>query len=149
MGAWGGGLYDSDFARDLKATIKGMLRAPLSDDEVLRELWTSYGKDAAESDAQVSGEKVAVDPDGLARQRHAGVDDAMHRVVRNNAHASRDVTDLPAHILRRCRTMRPGGDEDGNGVGAHAGSHQAIDNGGHKRRGARRPRCVVHGNGRA
>ena len=36
MGAWGGGLYDSDFALDLKGgTSKGVLRAPLSDDEVL------------------------------------------------------------------------------------------------------------------
>ena len=38
MGAWGGGLYDSDFARDLKGAIKGIWRAPLSDDEILAEL---------------------------------------------------------------------------------------------------------------
>ena len=38
MGAWGGGLYDSDFARDLKALIKGIWRAPLSDDEILAEI---------------------------------------------------------------------------------------------------------------
>ena len=30
--AWGGGLYDSDFALDLKATIKGVLRALLGED---------------------------------------------------------------------------------------------------------------------
>ncbi len=38
MGAWGGGLYDSDFARDLKGLIKGIWRAPLSDDEILAEI---------------------------------------------------------------------------------------------------------------
>lgn len=51
MGAWGGGLYDGDYALDLKATIKGVLRAPLSDDEVLAELWTSCGERAVEADA--------------------------------------------------------------------------------------------------
>ena len=38
MGAWGGGLYDSDFARDLKGMIRGIWRAPLSDDEILAEI---------------------------------------------------------------------------------------------------------------
>jgi hypothetical protein len=51
MGAWGGGLYDSDFALDLKGTIKGVLRAPLSDDEVLAEIWASHGASAVEADA--------------------------------------------------------------------------------------------------
>jgi len=51
MGAWGGGLYDGDFALDLKGTIKAVLRAPLSDDEMLAELWTSLGKGAGEMDA--------------------------------------------------------------------------------------------------
>ena len=51
MGAWGGGLYDGDYALDLKATIKGVLRAPMSDDEVLAELWTSYGERAGDADA--------------------------------------------------------------------------------------------------
>jgi hypothetical protein len=51
MGAWGGGLYDGDFALDLKGTIKAVLRAPLSDDEVLAELWTSLGKGAGDMDA--------------------------------------------------------------------------------------------------
>jgi len=51
MGAWGGGLYDSDFARDLKGTITGVLRAPLSDDEVLAEIWATHGKAAVEADA--------------------------------------------------------------------------------------------------
>jgi hypothetical protein len=51
MGAWGGGLYDSDYALDLKATIKGVLRAPLSDDEVLAEIWASHGEGAMEADA--------------------------------------------------------------------------------------------------
>lgn len=40
MGAWGGGLYDSDFAKDLKSTIQGLWRAPLSDDELLAEIGT-------------------------------------------------------------------------------------------------------------
>lgn len=51
MGAWGGGLYDGDFALDLKATIDAMVRAPLSDDEVLAELWASLGAGAGELDA--------------------------------------------------------------------------------------------------
>lgn len=51
MGAWGGGLYDSDFARDLKGTIGCVLRAPLSDDEVLAEIWTLHGQGAGEADA--------------------------------------------------------------------------------------------------
>ncbi len=51
MAAWGGGLYDSDFALDLKGTIKGVLRAPLSDDEVLAEVWASHGEGAVEADA--------------------------------------------------------------------------------------------------
>jgi hypothetical protein len=51
MGAWGGGLYDGDFALDLKGTIKAVLRAPLSDDEVLAELWASLGKGAGDMDA--------------------------------------------------------------------------------------------------
>jgi hypothetical protein len=51
MGAWGGGLYDGDFALDLKGTIEGVLRAPLSDNEVLAEIWASHGKGAEEADA--------------------------------------------------------------------------------------------------
>jgi hypothetical protein len=51
MGAWGGGLYDSDFALDLKGTIKAVLRAPLSDDEALAEIWASHGRGAVEADA--------------------------------------------------------------------------------------------------
>ena len=51
MGASGGGLYDSDFALDLKGTIGGVLRAPLSDDEVLAEIWASHGEGAVEADA--------------------------------------------------------------------------------------------------
>ncbi|MEZ5668828.1 MAG: hypothetical protein R3F55_15570 [Alphaproteobacteria bacterium] len=43
MGAWGGGLYASDFARDMKATIKGVLRAPLDDDALLAEIWQAHG----------------------------------------------------------------------------------------------------------
>jgi hypothetical protein len=51
MGAWGGGLYDSDFALDLKGTINAVLRAPLSDEEVLAELWASLGQGAADVEA--------------------------------------------------------------------------------------------------
>lgn len=51
MGAWGGGLYDGDFARDLKATINGVLRAPLSDDEALAEIWSAHGAGAVAADA--------------------------------------------------------------------------------------------------
>jgi hypothetical protein len=51
MGAWDGGLYDGDFALDLKGAIKGVLRAPLSDDDVLAEIWASHGEGAVEADA--------------------------------------------------------------------------------------------------
>lgn len=51
VGAWGGGLYDSDFALDLKRTINGVLRAPLSDDEIVAEIWSSHGDGAVEADA--------------------------------------------------------------------------------------------------
>ena len=37
--------------RDLKGTIKGVLRAPLSDDQVLAEIWASHGEGAAGADA--------------------------------------------------------------------------------------------------
>ena len=51
MGAWGGGLYDGDFARDLKGTIKSIMRAPISDDEILAEIWAACGAGTAEIDA--------------------------------------------------------------------------------------------------
>lgn len=51
MGAWGGGLYDGDFALDLKGTIEAIWRAPLSDDEVLAEIFALHGKGAEEQDA--------------------------------------------------------------------------------------------------
>lgn len=38
MGAWGGGLYGSDFACDVRATIEGVLKAPISDDELVAEI---------------------------------------------------------------------------------------------------------------
>jgi hypothetical protein len=44
MGAWGGGLYDSDFALDLKATIKGVLRAPFGEDALLAEIKAFIGE---------------------------------------------------------------------------------------------------------
>jgi hypothetical protein len=51
MGAWGGGLYGSDFALDLRGTIKGVLRAPLSDEDVLAEIWNAHGKGASDIEA--------------------------------------------------------------------------------------------------
>jgi hypothetical protein len=38
MGAWGGGLYESDFGSGLRADIGGLMRAPLSDDELLARI---------------------------------------------------------------------------------------------------------------
>jgi hypothetical protein len=51
MGAWGGGLYDSDFALDLRATIKAVLRVPLGEDELLAEIKATIGEgvDGADS----------------------------------------------------------------------------------------------------
>ncbi len=43
MGAWGGGIYESDFGSDLKADIGGFWRAPLSDDELLDKLAATHG----------------------------------------------------------------------------------------------------------
>lgn len=43
MGAWGGGIYQSDFGRDLKADITGFWRAPLSDDELLARIAQAHG----------------------------------------------------------------------------------------------------------
>lgn len=51
MGSWGGGLYDSDYARDLRSMIKGVWRAPLSDEELLAEIGapTPSGPDDVEA----------------------------------------------------------------------------------------------------
>jgi hypothetical protein len=38
MGAWGAGLYSDDYALDLRATVAGVARLPLADDEVLAML---------------------------------------------------------------------------------------------------------------
>jgi hypothetical protein len=51
MGAWGGGLYDSDFALDLKATIKGLMRAPLGEDDFLAEIEAHVGACVEGADA--------------------------------------------------------------------------------------------------
>src|SRR5687767_4432259 len=51
MGAWGGGLYDSDFALDLKATIKGLMRAPLGEDDFLAEIEAHVGAGVEGADA--------------------------------------------------------------------------------------------------
>jgi hypothetical protein len=42
MGAWGGGLYSSDFACDLRDEIAGYMRAPISEDEILAEIASTY-----------------------------------------------------------------------------------------------------------
>jgi len=42
MGAWGGGLYDSDFTRDLRSTVEAVLKAPISDEEVLAEIAAAH-----------------------------------------------------------------------------------------------------------
>jgi hypothetical protein len=44
MGAWGGGLYDSDFASDLRADIDGYMRAPISDDDILDKIDEVHGR---------------------------------------------------------------------------------------------------------
>ncbi|MEM6974595.1 MAG: hypothetical protein AAF577_17575 [Pseudomonadota bacterium] len=51
MGSWGGGIYDSDHAVDLKATIEGIVRAPISDDAMLDELWATHGDGAEDLEA--------------------------------------------------------------------------------------------------
>ncbi|HEX2218434.1 MAG TPA: hypothetical protein VHG35_06490 [Gemmatimonadales bacterium] len=51
MGAWGGGLYHSDFALDLKATIRCVLRAPLGDDDLLPEIEASVGEGVEGADS--------------------------------------------------------------------------------------------------
>ncbi len=43
MGAWGGGLYQSDFGCDLRADLNGFMRAPLSDDEIIAKLAEAHG----------------------------------------------------------------------------------------------------------
>ena len=43
MGAWGGKLYDSDFACDMRADIAGYMRAPISDEEVLAKIEQAHG----------------------------------------------------------------------------------------------------------
>ena len=43
MGAWGGGLYEGDFACDMRDDFKGFLRAPLSDDEFLAKIEEAHG----------------------------------------------------------------------------------------------------------
>jgi hypothetical protein len=43
MGAWGGGLYQSDFGSGLRADISGFLKAPLSDDELLAKIAGMHG----------------------------------------------------------------------------------------------------------
>jgi hypothetical protein len=43
MGAWGGGIYESDFGCDMRADIDGFMRAPISDDELLATIAAAHG----------------------------------------------------------------------------------------------------------
>ncbi len=43
MGAWGLGLYSSDMAADMRATIKSVLRLPLDEDRIVDILRDSEG----------------------------------------------------------------------------------------------------------
>jgi hypothetical protein len=45
MGAWGGGLYQSDFGSGLRADIVGFMKAPLTDDELLAKIADAHGPD--------------------------------------------------------------------------------------------------------
>lgn len=48
MGAWGGGIYQSDYCSELRADIGGFWRAPLSDDELLAKIAERHGPDEAD-----------------------------------------------------------------------------------------------------
>lgn len=52
MGAWGGGLYSSDFSMDLKGAIGGLTRLPVSDADLVALLWAEYGRKAEGVEAQ-------------------------------------------------------------------------------------------------
>jgi hypothetical protein len=44
MGSWGGGLYQGDFACDMRDDFKGFVRAPLSDEEFLAKIEEAHGR---------------------------------------------------------------------------------------------------------
>ena len=46
MGAWGTGLYSSDMAADMRATIKSVLRLPLDEDRIVTILRDCEGRTA-------------------------------------------------------------------------------------------------------
>lgn len=118
MGAWGGGLYDGDFALDLKGTIKAMLRAPLSDDEVLAELWTSLGNGAGDMDALDYWVVLAdqLERHGMPRPEiferaiaiiEAGDDVAMLRELDGEPKTIAERQRETAKLLARLRAPRP------------------------------------------
>lgn len=118
MGAWGGGLYDGDFALDLKGTIKAVLRAPLSDDEVLAELWTSLGKGAGDMDALDYWVVLAdqLERQGIPRPEvferaiaivEAGEDVAMLEALEADAKSVAERRRETAKLLARLRDPRP------------------------------------------
>lgn len=91
MGAWSGGLYGSDFAMDLRSLVGGVMRAPLSDDEALAEIWTSHGVRAGGVDAL---DYWLVLADQLERRgmRNAGVFDRARAIIESGE----DVLELQA-----------------------------------------------------
>ena len=53
MGAWGTGLYSSDMAADMRATVKSVLRLPLDEDrivDILRDSETQAANDVDNED---------------------------------------------------------------------------------------------------
>lgn len=118
MGARGGGLYDSDFALDLRSTINGVLRAPLSDDEVVAEIWASHGKDAVEADALDYWLVLAdqFERRGMRRQDvferaiaivEAGEDVAMLEALAAEPKTIAERRTETAKLLKRLRDPRP------------------------------------------
>jgi hypothetical protein len=118
MGAWGGGLYDGDFALDLKGTINAVLRAPLSDDEVLAEIWSSHGQRAVEADAFDYWLVLAdqLERHGIRRQDvfdraiaivEAGEDVAMLRQLEAEPKTLAERRKNTAKLLERLRDPRP------------------------------------------
>ena len=118
MGAWGGGLYDSDFALDLKGTINGVLRAPLSDDEVLAEIWASHGEAAVAADALDYWLVLAdqFERRGIRRQEvferaiaivEAGEDVAMLEELEAEPNTIAERCKATAKLVERLRAPRP------------------------------------------